>query len=433
MFTGIIEQTGTLVSLVDRGGVRRITVEAPGIASRMREGDSLAVSGVCLTALDPDPTYFHADLARETLDRTSLGSLAAGAKVNLELPTAAGSPLGGHIVQGHVDGTGELCSLEPLVPFSSPNFDRQTTDWTLKVRVPENVRQWMVPKGSVAVEGISLTIAGVSGAPGDRSLSPGLFDGEEITIAILPLTYWRNNLHTLSVGAPMNIEADVLVKLAAMQMQAGKKPHSTSPPPGLSLTATDPAAAAESPAALLPPISPSSPLTCTWTTMRKSPSSVPAAYPRAPRCPIGARISLAAPVNKRLASPALAHRKPVDNFVGRFAVNIFRRPPEPDRALRRKPFFDAGSTTIPHGPQQLLPWDQPSLRFHPHPEGMLSVAPGPPQDDVVRNRKAGAHQHHGDQQKPEQRPQKRVASLVLPYALCVRRLYHRRSPPRVRY
>ena len=106
MFTGIIEQTGTLVSLTDRGGVRRITVEAPGIASRLREGDSLGVSGVCLTALDPDPIYFHADLAQETLDRTSLGSLAPGAKVNLELPTAAGSPLGGHIVQGHVDGTG---------------------------------------------------------------------------------------------------------------------------------------------------------------------------------------------------------------------------------------------------------------------------------------------------------------------------------------
>jgi len=211
MFTGIIEQTGTLVSLTDRGGVRRITVEAPGIASRLREGDSLGVSGVCLTALDPDPTYFHADLAQETLDRTSLGSLAPGARVNLELPTAAGSPLGGHIVQGHVDGTGELRSLEPLVPRSSPKFDRQTTDWTLKVRVPENVRQWMVHKGSVAVEGISLTIAG--------------FDGEEITIAILPLTYWRTNLHALAVGAPMNIEADVLVKLAAMQMQAAMKPE----------------------------------------------------------------------------------------------------------------------------------------------------------------------------------------------------------------
>jgi riboflavin synthase len=210
MFTGIIEQTGTLVGLTDRGGVRRITIEAPGIASRLCEGDSLGVSGVCLTALDVDPTYFHADLARETLDRTSLGSLAPGAHVNLELPTAAGSPLGGHIVQGHVDGTGVMTALDPVIPASNPNFDRQTTDWTLKVRVPENVRQWMVHKGSVAVEGISLTIAAV--------------DGEHISIAILPLTYWRTNLHTLALGAPVNIEADVLVKLASMQAQQAKKP-----------------------------------------------------------------------------------------------------------------------------------------------------------------------------------------------------------------
>ncbi|MGA3263976.1 MAG: riboflavin synthase [Terracidiphilus sp.] len=211
MFTGIIEQTGTLVSLKDRGGVRRLTVEAPGLAGRLREGDSLGVSGVCLTALDVDPTFFHADLAQETLDRTSLGSLAPGAKVNLELPTAAGSPLGGHIVQGHVDGTGTLAALDPVAPESSPNFDRKTTDWTLKVRIPEDVRPWMVHKGSVAIEGISLTIAD--------------FDGEEITIAILPLTYWRTNLHTLSAGAPVNVEADVLVKLALAQMQARKKPE----------------------------------------------------------------------------------------------------------------------------------------------------------------------------------------------------------------
>lgn len=210
MFTGIIEQTGTLVSLTDHGGVRRITIEAPGVAARLREGDSLGVSGVCLTALDPNPTYFHADLAQETLDRTSLGALAPGARVNLELPTAAGSPLGGHIVQGHVDGTAELRSLEPLIPRSRPDFDPQTTDWTLKVRVPENVRPWMVPKGSVAVEGISLTIAD--------------FDGEAISIAILPLTYWRTNLHTLAPGAPLNVEADMLVKLAAMQARPANKP-----------------------------------------------------------------------------------------------------------------------------------------------------------------------------------------------------------------
>jgi riboflavin synthase len=211
MFTGIIEQTGTLVSLKETGGVRRITVEATGLAGRLREGDSLGVSGVCLTALDVDPTLFHADLAQETLDRTSLGALAAGAKVNLELPTAAGSPLGGHIVQGHVDGCGELVSLEPVISPSSEDFSKETTDWTLKVKVPENVRPWMVHKGSVAIEGISLTIAD--------------FDGEAITIAILPLTYWRTNLHTLAVGAPMNVEADVLVKLAHAEMQAKKKPE----------------------------------------------------------------------------------------------------------------------------------------------------------------------------------------------------------------
>lgn len=210
MFTGIIEQTGTLVSLKSNGGVRRITVEAPGLAERLREGDSLGVSGVCLTALDVNPTYFHADLAQETLDKTSLGALAAGCKVNLELPTAAGSPLGGHIVQGHVDGCGSLLSLLPVIPQSSPEFNRETTDWTLKVKVPENVKPWMVLKGSVALEGISLTIAD--------------FDGEAISIAILPLTYWRTNLHTLASGAPINVEADVLVKLAHAQMLATKKP-----------------------------------------------------------------------------------------------------------------------------------------------------------------------------------------------------------------
>ncbi len=205
MFTGIIQQTGTLTSLEQRGGVRRITIKAPGVAGRLREGDSLAVSGVCLTALDVDPVFFHADLAQETLDRTSLGSLRAGAQVNLELPTAAGSPLGGHIVQGHVDGTGKLTSLDPVIERSDPYFDLKTTDWTLKVEVPEEARKWMVHKGSVAIEGISLTIAGI--------------DGETISIAILPLTYWRTNLHTLAPGARVNVEADVVVKLAWDRLQ----------------------------------------------------------------------------------------------------------------------------------------------------------------------------------------------------------------------
>jgi riboflavin synthase len=212
MFTGIVEQTGSLISLETRGGVRRITVEAPGLAARLREGDSLAVSGVCLTALDVDPVYFHADLAHETLARTSLGALQPGSKVNLELPTAAGSPLGGHIVQGHVDGTGTITALDPVIPRDDAAFDPQTTDWTLEVSVPQNARKWMVPQGSVAIEGISLTIAGVNE------------DGSEISIAILPLTYSRTNLHSLTAGAPVNIEADVLVKLAWQQLQEQRKP-----------------------------------------------------------------------------------------------------------------------------------------------------------------------------------------------------------------
>lgn len=211
MFTGIIERTGTIVSLTDLGGVHRLTVAAPGIAGQLREGDSLAVSGVCLTALEVNPELFHADLAAETLAKTSLGSLAPGSLVNLELPTAAGSPLGGHIVQGHVDGTGELVGLEPVVAETSPHFDRQTTDWTLRVRVPDALRPWMVLKGSVAIEGISLTIAD--------------FDSAVVTVAILPLTYWRTNLHTLEPGAPVNLEADVLVKLAYARMQESRMPE----------------------------------------------------------------------------------------------------------------------------------------------------------------------------------------------------------------
>jgi riboflavin synthase len=199
MFTGIVEMTGTIVALEDNLGARRITIDAPEVAGRLHEGDSLAVSGVCLTALDVNPEYFYADLAAETIARTSLAELKPGSKVNLELPTAAGSPLGGHVVQGHVDGKGTLVALTPIAPDADPKL----TDWWLKVRIPENIRVYMVEKGSVAIEGISLTIAS--------------FDGECVGVAILPLTYWRTNLHTLAEGAPVNVEADVLVKFAAMQ------------------------------------------------------------------------------------------------------------------------------------------------------------------------------------------------------------------------
>src|ERR1700723_1071989 len=130
MFTGLIETTGTVLAVEPREGSRRITIEAPGIA--LRTGDSVAVSGVCLTALDIQPNRFHADLAAETVARTSLSLLAAGATVNLELPTPAGAPLGGHVVQGHVDGTGTLLGLDPV----DANAEPAIADWWLRVTVP---------------------------------------------------------------------------------------------------------------------------------------------------------------------------------------------------------------------------------------------------------------------------------------------------------
>jgi riboflavin synthase len=209
MFTGIIEQTGRIASLKPHGAVQRLTVDCPGIAGRLREGDSLAVSGVCLTALEVNAQYFHADLAAETLALTTLAHLEPGALVNLEMPTVAGAPLGGHIVQGHVDGTGTLVSLIPVHAQASPDFDPARTDWRMTVHVPKNLHRYIIPKGSIAIEGISLTIAATDIPQG----------GATIEIAVLPLTWARTNLHALAPGAPVNLEADILIKSAAQQEQ----------------------------------------------------------------------------------------------------------------------------------------------------------------------------------------------------------------------
>ena len=202
MFTGIIETTGTIAGLEGRPGTTRIAISAPGVAERLRVGDSFAVSGTCLTALEMTPPLVFADLAAETLARTSLGQLRPGSLVNLELPTPAGAPLGGHIVQGHVDGCGKLVSLEPVNPAADP----AQTDWWLRVRVPENTRGFMVEKGSIAIEGISLTIAA--------------WDGEMVGVAILPHTRNVTNLRALQPGDPVNVEADVMIKLAVERNQA---------------------------------------------------------------------------------------------------------------------------------------------------------------------------------------------------------------------
>jgi riboflavin synthase len=212
MFTGLIETTGTVVSIEQREGSRRIAIAAPGIL--LRTGDSIAVSGVCLTAVDLEPSLFHADLAAETVDRTSLSLLAPGATVNLELPTPAGAPLGGHVVQGHVDGTGTLLSLEPVDAHAVPGI----ADWWLRVAVPAQTSRYMVEKGSIAIEGISLTIA---------RWEPGTLEGDIVSVAIIPHTYGRTNLHSLRVGQAVNIEADVLIKYMEQRSLTEKRSPET--------------------------------------------------------------------------------------------------------------------------------------------------------------------------------------------------------------
>ena len=200
MFTGLIQQTGKIIAIESGGGTMRIRVSAPGIACELKEGDSIAVSGVCLTAITPEHDSFAADLAAETIARTSLSRLKAGHFVNLELPMRAGTPLGGHIVQGHVDGTARLLSFERTSP--------QSDDRWLRIEIPEDLARYVVEKGSITVEGISLTVAGI--------------DGSRVTIAIIPHTYQATNLNALEVGDALNIEVDVLARYAEKQKHSAR-------------------------------------------------------------------------------------------------------------------------------------------------------------------------------------------------------------------
>jgi riboflavin synthase len=210
MFTGLIESTGAIVSVEHRAGSQRITIAAPAIAVKLQTGDSVAVSGVCLTALDIEPPLFHADLAAETVARTSLSLLESGSTVNLELPTPAGTPLGGHVVQGHVDGTGTLLSLTQTEAKADPKL----ADWWLRIAVPPGVSKYVVEKGSIAIEGISLTVA---------RFEADTPDGDIVSVAIIPHTYAATNLHSLTVGQPVNLEADVLMKFAEQRLEREKK------------------------------------------------------------------------------------------------------------------------------------------------------------------------------------------------------------------
>ena len=187
MFTGIIEELGSVASLEIRVDGARIRIAASLVNSDGKDGDSIAVNGVCLTALDVASDGFSADVSRETLDRSTLGNLKEGSKVNLERAVTPATRLGGHIVQGHVDGCGTFQSAEQNGDF-----------YTVRIGFPQGLARYFVYKGSVAVEGISLTIA---------SLADSHFD-----IAVIPKTWQLTNFSTLKSGDAVNLEADVIAK-----------------------------------------------------------------------------------------------------------------------------------------------------------------------------------------------------------------------------
>lgn len=188
MFTGIVEETGTVAAVRRQAAGARVAVRAAKVLDDLEIGGSIAVNGCCLTAVETGARTFAADLSPETLQRTNLGALRAGAKVNLERPLLPSDRLSGHFVQGHVDGTGEFVALDAA----------GGGNWLLRIRVPRELLKFLVFKGSIAVDGISLTIAAL--------------DGETIAIAVIPHTYRETSLSALKPGARVNLECDMIAK-----------------------------------------------------------------------------------------------------------------------------------------------------------------------------------------------------------------------------
>lgn len=200
MFTGIIEELGTVEAVLPQAAGSRLVIGCRTVLTDATEGCSIATNGVCLTALDLRPASFSADLAPETLRASNLGDLRAGVRVNLERSLAAGARLSGHIVQGHVDATGEFLSLEPL----------GGENWWLKIRVPPEVERLLVYKGSIAIDGISLTVASI--------------EGDVLSVTIVPHTFRNTTLGTRRAGERVNLECDILAKYVDKLLQRIERP-----------------------------------------------------------------------------------------------------------------------------------------------------------------------------------------------------------------
>jgi riboflavin synthase len=198
MFTGIVEELGSVVGVVDLGDAARLTVRGPLVTQDVAHGDSIAVNGVCLTVVEVGDDAFTADVMKETLDRSSLGRLSAGDPVNLERAATLSTRLGGHLVQGHVDGVGAIVSRTP------------GEQWEIvTVSLPPGLSRYVVEKGSITVDGVSLTVTAVS----DRDFS----------VSLIPTTLKLTTLGAKDAGDPVNLEVDVIAKYVEKLVAAGER------------------------------------------------------------------------------------------------------------------------------------------------------------------------------------------------------------------
>ncbi|GAA5610483.1 riboflavin synthase [Streptomyces platensis] len=187
MFTGIVEELGAVVAVENLGDASRFRLSGPVVTEDAKHGDSIAVNGVCLTVVDTADGEFTADVMAETLNRSSLGALAAGSRVNLERPMALGGRLGGHLVQGHVDGTGTILERTPAEHWE-----------IVKIALPATLSRYVVEKGSITVDGVSLTVVDAA--------------DDYFTISLIPTTLALTTLGIKKAGDPVNLEVDVLAK-----------------------------------------------------------------------------------------------------------------------------------------------------------------------------------------------------------------------------
>jgi len=202
VFTGIIEERGEVVALDRQSDSARLTIRGPVVTAAAARGDSIAVNGVCLTAADVSGQMFTADVMGETLARSSLGALAPGAPVNLERPVRADGRLDGHIVQGHVDGTGQVAERRV---FGAGPAERWTV---LRISISGELLRYIAKKGSVAVDGVSLTVSGLSQDPPGQDGDAGGW----IEVSLIPETLARTTLGTCQPGDVVNLEVDVIAK-----------------------------------------------------------------------------------------------------------------------------------------------------------------------------------------------------------------------------